>query len=92
MKRDVPSGDALRLLREIVGPLKMKPSEVLAEYLKLTEAEQQTFDRLYTGRATLQRLYNLIASGKPEQLPRMKAAIDKWSAALNNDASGTPGG
>jgi len=92
VKRDLPSDEALRLLREMMGPLKMKPSEVMTEYLKLTEAERRTFDRLYTGRARLQRLYDLIAKARPEQLPRMKAAIDKWSAALKGDVAGTPGG
>jgi hypothetical protein len=92
VKRNLPSDGALQLLREMIGPLKMKPSEVMAEYLKLSEAEQRAFDRLYTGRATLQRLYDLIAKAKPEQLPRMKAAIDKWGAGLTSDAAGTPGG
>jgi len=92
VKRDLPSDEALRLLREMMGPLKMKPSEVMTEYLKLTEAERRTFDRLYTGRARLQRLYDLIAKARPEQLPRMKAAIDKWSGGLKGDAAGTPGG
>ncbi len=93
MKRDLPSdGGMARLVREMMGPLKMKPSEVMAEYLKLSEAERRTFDRLYTGRATLQRLYDLVAEARPEQLPRIKAAINKWSAGLKGDGAGTPGG
>lgn len=88
MKRDLPSDEALRLLREMVGPLKMKPSEVMAEYLKLTGAEQRTFDRLYTGRATLQRLYDLIAKARPEQLGRVRAVVERWKAGLAVDAPG----